>query len=362
MTDFTNGEFAENMVRVENLLQSSIELKRLTPNNPSLSSDALRAAVVFLHSSLEEVVRHLFLEKLPNASKESLDKIPFPSQETTHRPKPIQLGDLIPYRGQFVENIIAESVENYVNNLNINNSSQLVECLKVVNIDPAPFREYLTRLDELMRRRHQIVHQMDRASKLDPLSEPINKISYRTVEVWLLTVKQFVNKLFSLCPNELNGTRKPHKRPAIDSSPNKSALKSTDERRIVPDTSIFGHPVTTNKVSQLKKANGWFEIFSNDKKQFSFVLKAGNGEVLLRSEQYATQASAENGIKSVQINSPQDARYERKDASDGRCYFNLKAANHQVIGTSQMYKAAAGRDAGIESVKTHGVTATVKTV
>ena len=64
----------------------------------------------------------------------------------------------------------------------------------------------------------------------------------------------------------------------------------------------------------------------------------------------------------MQINSQQVARYERKDASDGRCYFNLKAANHQVIGTSQMYKAAAGRDAGIESVKSNGTTATVKVV
>ena len=104
---------------------------------------------------------------------------------------------------------------------------------------------------------------------------------------------------------------------------------------------------------------GSYELGSNDKGQFSFVLKAGNGEVILRSEQYASKASAENGIQSVQANCGDDARYERKDASDGRCYFNLKAANHQVIGTSQMYKAAAGRDAGIASVKTNGTSTTV---
>ena len=72
------------------------------------------------------------------------------------------------------------------------------------------------------------------------------------------------------------------------------------------------------------------------------------------------QASAENGIKSVQTNSPQEARYERKDASDGRFYFNLKAGNHQVIGTSQLYKDAAGRDNGIQSVQAHGPSTTVK--
>ncbi|MGM9427384.1 YegP family protein [Hydrogenophaga sp. MI9] len=107
---------------------------------------------------------------------------------------------------------------------------------------------------------------------------------------------------------------------------------------------------------------GWYELGSNDKGQYSFVLKAGNGEVILRSEQYDTKASADNGIRSVQTNSPLDARYDRKEASDGRPFFNLKAANHQVIGTSQMYKDAAGRDNGIESVKTNGPTTTVKPV
>lgn len=105
---------------------------------------------------------------------------------------------------------------------------------------------------------------------------------------------------------------------------------------------------------------GWYELLKNDKGQCSFVLKAGNGEVVLRSEQYESQAAAENGIASVQKNCTSDARYERKEASDGRSYFNLKAANHQVIGTSQMYQSAAGRDKGIESVKANGVSTTVK--
>lgn len=107
---------------------------------------------------------------------------------------------------------------------------------------------------------------------------------------------------------------------------------------------------------------GSYELSSNDKGQFRFVLKADNGQTILHSEHYDTKASAENGIQSVQTNSPQDARYERKDASDGRPYFVLKAGNHQVIGTSQMYKDAAARDAGIESVKANGPTTTVKAV
>lgn len=106
---------------------------------------------------------------------------------------------------------------------------------------------------------------------------------------------------------------------------------------------------------------GWYELTSNDKGQYSFVLKAANGETVLRSEQYESKASAENGIASVQKNSPADERYDRKVASDGRFYFNLKAGNHQVIGTSQMYKTEDSRDNGIASVKNNGSTTTVKT-
>jgi uncharacterized protein YegP (UPF0339 family) len=105
---------------------------------------------------------------------------------------------------------------------------------------------------------------------------------------------------------------------------------------------------------------GWYELKQNDKGQFAFSLKAGNAEVILRSEQYDSKAAAENGIASVQKNSPVAERYERKESSDGRFFFNLKAGNHQVIGSSQMYQSAASRDKGIESVMANGPSETVK--
>lgn len=105
---------------------------------------------------------------------------------------------------------------------------------------------------------------------------------------------------------------------------------------------------------------GWFEISMNDKGQFSFVLKAANSQVILRSQQYESKASAQRGVASVQTNSPLDNRYELSTASDGRFYFNLKAGNNQVIGTSQMYAAEAGRTTGIESVKANGPSTDVR--
>jgi uncharacterized protein len=106
--------------------------------------------------------------------------------------------------------------------------------------------------------------------------------------------------------------------------------------------------------------DGWFELSKSSDGQFRFVLKAGNADTILTSELYKAKGSAEAGIASVQANCTTEARYDRKTSSNGKEFFNLKAANSQVIGTSQMYASAASREDGIASVKANGTTKTVK--
>lgn len=105
---------------------------------------------------------------------------------------------------------------------------------------------------------------------------------------------------------------------------------------------------------------GWYEVSKNELGEHRFVLKAANAEVVLRSQQYASKASALNGVASVQHNAPDDARYELKTANDGRFFFNLLAANGQVIGTSQMYASESTRAIGIGSVKANGPSSDVR--
>lgn len=105
---------------------------------------------------------------------------------------------------------------------------------------------------------------------------------------------------------------------------------------------------------------GWYELSKSSDGQFRFVLKAGNAETILTSELYTSRAAAENGIASVQANSALDERYERKTAANGKPFFNLKAGNHQVIGSSQMYSSEAARDNGIASVKANGSSQEIK--
>ena len=96
---------------------------------------------------------------------------------------------------------------------------------------------------------------------------------------------------------------------------------------------------------------GKFSTKKGKDDQYYFNLLATNGQVILTSEGYTTEAAMHNGIESVKKNAPEDKHYERARSKNNKFYFNLKAANGQVIGTSQMYEAEAGRDNGIESVK-----------
>lgn len=95
---------------------------------------------------------------------------------------------------------------------------------------------------------------------------------------------------------------------------------------------------------------GKFVISTRKNGEYQFNLKAGNGEIILTSEGYKAKKSCLNGIESVRKNSQLEARFDLKVAKNGKLYFNLKASNGQIIGTSEMYNEESGRKSGMSSV------------
>ncbi len=104
---------------------------------------------------------------------------------------------------------------------------------------------------------------------------------------------------------------------------------------------------------------GKFVISKRKNGEFQFNLKARNGQTILTSEGYTTRVACDNGIDSVRKNSQVEARFEKKESSNGKFYFNLKATNGQIIGTSEMYEAVAGRNNGVASVRKNAPDATI---
>jgi hypothetical protein len=107
---------------------------------------------------------------------------------------------------------------------------------------------------------------------------------------------------------------------------------------------------------------GIFEVKTTKAGKFHFVLKAGNGQVILSSQQYASKDTALNGIESVKKHATKDAAFERKTDKAGAPYFVLNADNGQVIGQSESYSSNSAMENGVESVKSNAPTATLKEV
>jgi uncharacterized protein YegP (UPF0339 family) len=106
-------------------------------------------------------------------------------------------------------------------------------------------------------------------------------------------------------------------------------------------------------------SNSTFIIQTSKDQQIYFTLRAANHEVVLTSELYRSLDSTHQGIASVREHAPVDDNYERLDADSGEPYFTLRASNNHVIGTSEMYASWQMRDKGIEAVKSAVVGASV---
>ncbi len=109
-----------------------------------------------------------------------------------------------------------------------------------------------------------------------------------------------------------------------------------------------------------KDIMGKFVINKRTNGEFQFNLKANNGQIILASEGYSTKVNCENGIASTKQNAQIDARFERKISSNNKHYFNLKASNGQIIGSSEMYESEAARENGIASVKNNAPDAIIE--
>ena len=110
---------------------------------------------------------------------------------------------------------------------------------------------------------------------------------------------------------------------------------------------------------------GKFVISKTKSEQYTFNLKATNGQVILSaSESYTSLDGCNNGIASVQKNALAHVedqtvegfetlthpKYEVYQDKSGEFRFRLKAKNGQNIGKSEGYKAKASCLNGIASV------------
>ncbi|MDG2222359.1 MAG: YegP family protein [Rubripirellula sp.] len=103
-----------------------------------------------------------------------------------------------------------------------------------------------------------------------------------------------------------------------------------------------------------------FQINRAKNGSFYFNLLAANGEVVLTSQMYVSKATAKKGIASVQNNASEPEQFESLTNKAGKHYFVLKAKNRQVVGTGQAYSGSTAVKNGIKSVAKNAPKAAVE--
>jgi uncharacterized protein len=93
-----------------------------------------------------------------------------------------------------------------------------------------------------------------------------------------------------------------------------------------------------------------FETFTGRDGKTYFHLLAGNGQLVLKSQGYASAAGAQNGIDTVKFNGAYTDSYQILQSKDGQFYFNLLAGNWQTIGTSELYVSQSNAQRAVDTV------------
>lgn len=115
---------------------------------------------------------------------------------------------------------------------------------------------------------------------------------------------------------------------------------------------------TENEASEVEETSedivsrsAYFETFQGLDGRHYFNLIAENGENVLRSQGYVALASAEKGVQSVLANGADKRNFQVLEAKNGEFYFNLRAGNNEVIGTSELYATKANAERGARAVR-----------
>ncbi|MCP4445424.1 MAG: YegP family protein [Myxococcales bacterium] len=93
-----------------------------------------------------------------------------------------------------------------------------------------------------------------------------------------------------------------------------------------------------------------FTILEGQNGLYYFNLKAANGEIVLQSQAYGSEAAAMNATFAIVDSGALKGSYDIEKAKEGQYYFNLKAANGEIIGTSEMYYSKSNAKRAVNSV------------
>jgi len=187
--------FHDNLDRVRNLVGLYTASARKGRGRHAVQeSDTLRAAVMLLHATLEDLLRSLADWKLPAAAPEALAEVPLSGLKRGAR---FGLQELAAFRGQTVDQVIARSVSEHLERSSYNHPGDLEATLVAIGCKIKIERDKRIELAAMMSRRHWIAHCLDRNPKKGSGHHRVKSLSILVVTRWIDAVERLGQDILS---------------------------------------------------------------------------------------------------------------------------------------------------------------------
>jgi len=152
-----------------------------------------RAAVVLTHAYLEDFLRTIAEVLLPECDENSLKVIPLAG--LPGRPEKFHVGTLVQHKGKTVDELLRQSVREHLDRKTFNNKGEIEELLRTLRFDLSGSKEDLAAIQQMIQRRHQIVHRADRQKTPSSNTPVLQPIEDRDATRWLRATHQFMLNL-----------------------------------------------------------------------------------------------------------------------------------------------------------------------
>lgn len=192
---FGKGAFDKNIARVSALTKIYDSLPAAVKGRSAgAGADVLRAGVVLLHASLEDLLRRIAKYRLP-MGEDSLKQIPLvgcaPREKFT-------LSELMRLRGKTVDEVLSDSVRDFFDSsVTFNNVADIAAVLERCGIKQARIKTFYPALAELIARRHHIVHRADvlrpqpRTDNAVDVRHRMQPLGVRELRRWISITRRF---------------------------------------------------------------------------------------------------------------------------------------------------------------------------
>ena len=196
--DFVNKynlRIGTNLRRVEDLITFA-DNRFPKDRSSQIKDDILRAAVVLLHATLEDFLRFLGGRYIPSGGEEVLNRMSLVDSSSVLHPEKFLLGKLAEHRGKTVDQLIAESVQAHLDKRSFSSIKDITSLLASVGIPSSEVEKYYPTLNDLIVRRHEIVHRGDLIpSEREQSEREVQPIEATKVEKWYDTVYDFMTEV-----------------------------------------------------------------------------------------------------------------------------------------------------------------------